>query len=155
MSISSVQFSCSVMFCSLWPYELRHARPPYPSPTPGVYPNSCPLSLQCNPAISSSVILFSSCLQPFPASGPFPMSQFFQSSGQSIGVSASASVPPMDIQDWFPLGLRLVGSAYSPRDSQEFSPTPQFKCICSLVLSFLYSLTLTSIRDYWKNHILD
>ena len=103
MSISSVQFSCSVMFCSLWPYELRHARPPYPSPTPGVYPNSCPLSLQCNPAISSSVILFSSCPQSLPASGSFPMSQLFTWGGQSIGVSASSSILPMNTQDWSPL----------------------------------------------------
>ena len=98
-------------------------------------------------------VLFSSRLQSFPASGSFPMSQFFTSGGQSIGVSASASVLPMNIQDWFSLGL--VGSPCSPRDSQESSPTPQFKSINSLVLSFLHSPTLTSIQDYWKNHSLD
>ena len=88
----------------LWPHGLQHARPPCPSPNPGVYSNSCPLSLWCPPTISSSVIPFSSCLQSFPASGSFPISQFFTSGGQSIKVSASASVIPMNIQDWFPLG---------------------------------------------------
>ena len=90
---------------SLQPHGLQHARPPCPSPTPGVYPNSCPLSWWCHPAISSSVVPFSSRLQSFPASGSFPMSQFFTSGGQSLVVSASASVLPMNIQDWFPLGL--------------------------------------------------
>ena len=100
----SVQFSRSVMSNSSWPHGLQHARPPCPSPTPGVYPNSCPLSWWCHATISSSVIPFSSCLQSFPASGSFQMSQLFTSGGQSIGVSASASVLPMNIQDWFPLG---------------------------------------------------
>ena len=104
-NISSVQFSCSVMSDSLWPHPLQHARPPYPSPTPRVYPNSCPLSWWCHPTVSSSVIPFSSCLQSFPASGSFQMSQFFPSGGQSIEVSASTSVLPMNIQRWFPLGL--------------------------------------------------
>ena len=99
---SLVQFSHSVVSNSLWPHEPKHARPP--CPTPGVYPNSCPLSWWCHPTISYSVIPFSSCLQSFPASGSFPMSQFFSLGGQSIGASASASVPPMNIQDWFPLG---------------------------------------------------
>ena len=89
---------------SLQPHELQHARPPCPSPTPGVYSNTCPLSQWCHPIISSSVIPFSSCLQTFPATGYFQMSQFFTSGGQSIGVSASTSVLPMNIQDWFPLG---------------------------------------------------
>ena len=89
---------------SLGPHGLQHSRPPCPSPTPGVYSNSCPRSQWCHPSISSSVIPFSSCLQSFPASGSFPMSQFFASSGQSIGVSTSTSVLPMNIQDWFPLG---------------------------------------------------
>ena len=97
------QFSRSVMSNSLWPHGLQHARPPCPSPTPGVYSNSCSLSQWCLPTISSSVIPFSH-LQSFPASGSFSMSQFFASGGQSIGVSASASVLPMKIQDWFPLG---------------------------------------------------
>ena len=101
---SSVQFSRSVMSDSLWPHGLQHARPPCPTPTPGVYSNSCPFSQWCHPTISSSVVPFSSCLQSFPASGSFQVSQFFTSGGQSIGVSASASVPPMNTQDWSPLG---------------------------------------------------
>ena len=98
------QFSHSVMSNSLWPHGLQHARLPCPTPTPGVYANSCPSSWWCRPTISSTVIPFSSCLQPFPASRSFPMSQFFASAGQSTGVSASASVLSMTIQDWFPLG---------------------------------------------------
>ena len=130
---------------SLQPHELQHARPACPSPTPSVYSNS--LSQWCHPTISSSVVPFSSCLQSCPVSGSFQMSQFFTSSGQSIGVSVSASVLPMNIQFWFPLR-----SPCSPRDSQESSPTWQFKSINSLVLSFLYSPTLISIYNYWKNH---
>ena len=146
LSRSSVQFSYSVVSNSLQPHGLQHARLPYISPTPGAYSNSWPLSQWCHPTISSSVIPFSSCLQSFPASGSFPMSQSFASGGQSIGVSASASVLPVNIQDWFP--LELTGfSPCSPRDSQESSPTPQFKSINSSVLSFLYSPTLTSIHD--------
>ena len=90
---------------SLWPHELQHARPPCPTPTPGVYSNSCPWSWWCHPTISSSVAPFSSPLQSFPASGSFQMSQFFTSDDHSIGASALASVLPMNIQDWFPLGL--------------------------------------------------
>ena len=101
----SVQFSCSVVSDSLRPHELQHARPPCPSPTPGVHPNPCPLSRWCHPTISFSVIPFSSQLQSFPASGSFQMSHFFASGGQSIGVSASASVLPMNSRNWFPLGL--------------------------------------------------
>ena len=97
---SSVQFSCSVMFDSLWPHESQHARPPCPSPTPGVHANSCPSSRWCHPAISSSVVPFSSCPQSLPASESFPMSQLFAWDGQSIGVSASASVLPMNTQDF-------------------------------------------------------
>ena len=102
--LSSVQFSSSVVSDSLWPHEPQHARPPCPSPTPGVYSNSCPLSQWCHLTISSSVIPFSSCLQSFPASGSFQMSQLFPSGGQSIGVSASTSVLPMNTQDLSPLG---------------------------------------------------
>ena len=102
---TSVQFSHSVVSESLWPHGLQHARLPCPSPTPRAYSNSCPLSRQCHSTISSSVVPFSSCLQSFLASDFFPMSQFFTSGGQSIGVSALASVLPMNIQDWFPLGL--------------------------------------------------
>ena len=100
----SVQFSPSVMSDSLQPHGLQHTKPPCPSPTPGVYSNSCPLSQGCHPTISSSAVPFSSCLQSFPASGPFPVRQFFTSGGHSIRVSASTSVLPMNIQDWFPLG---------------------------------------------------
>ena len=89
---------------SLWPHELQHARPPCPSPTPGVHSNPCPLSWWCHPTISSSVISFSSYPQSFPASGSFQMRQLFPSGGQSIGVSASTSVLPMNTQDWSPLG---------------------------------------------------
>ena len=101
--VTSVQFSRSVVSDPLGPHGLQHTRPPCPSPTPGVYSNSCPSSRWCHPAISSSVIPFSSCLQSFPASGSFLMSRFFPQGGQSIGVSASASVLPMNTQDWFPL----------------------------------------------------
>ena len=100
----SVQFSHSIVSDCLWPHGLQHARPPWPLPTPGVYSNSYPSTQWCHLTISSSVIPFSSHLQSFPASGSFHMSQFFTSGGQSIGVSASASVLPMNIQDWFPLG---------------------------------------------------
>ena len=98
------QFSRSVMFNSFRPHGLQHARPPCSSPIPRAYSNSCPLSQWCHPTISSSVIPFSSCLQSFPASGSFQISQFFASGGQSTGVSASTSVLPINIQDWFPLG---------------------------------------------------
>ena len=99
----SVQFSRSVVSDSLWPHESQHARPPCPSPTPGVHSNSCPSSQWCHPAISSSVIPFSSCSQALPASESFPMSQLFAWGGQSTGVSALASVLPKNTQDWFPL----------------------------------------------------
>ena len=101
---SSVLFIHSVVSDSLQPHGLQHARPPCPSPTPEVYSNSCPLSQWWHPAISSSVVPFSSCPQSFPASGSFQMSQFFASGSQSVGVSSSTSVLPMTIQDWFPLG---------------------------------------------------
>ena len=147
----SVQFSCSVMFDSLLPDGLQQARLPCPLPTPRVYSNSCPLSQWCYPTIFSSVIPLSSCLQSFPESGSFPMRQFFPSGGQSIGVSASVSVFQMNIQDWFPLGWTGWISLQF-KDSQESSPTPQFKSINSSVLSFIYSPTLTSLHDHWKNH---
>ena len=103
LAISSVQFSRSVVSDTLQPHELQHTRPPCPSPTPGVHPNSCLSSRWCHPAISSSVIFFSSCPQPLPALESFPMSQLFTWGGQSIGVSALASVLPMNTQDWSPL----------------------------------------------------
>ena len=152
--ISSFQFSQSVVSDTLQPHGLQHTRPPCPLPTPGVYSNSCPLSRWCHPTISSSVVPFSSRFQSFPASGSFPMSQLFASGDQSTGVSASTSVLPINTQDWSPLEL-TVGSLCSSRDSQESSPTPKFKSINSLALSFLHSPTLTSIHDYWKNHSLD
>ena len=139
----TVQFSRSVVSDSLWPHGLQHTRPPCPSPTPRVYSNSCPLSLWYHPAISSSVVPFSSRLQSFPASGSFPMSQFFTSGGRSIGVSASTSVLPMSIQDWFPLGWDWL-DLLTGRDSQESSSTPQFKSINSSVLCFLYSPCIVS-----------
>ena len=102
--LASVQFSHSVVSDSLWPHESQHTRPPCPSPTPRVYPNPCPSSQWCHPAISSSVVPFSSCPKSFPALGSFPMSQLFAWGGQSIGVSASISVLPVNTQDWSPLG---------------------------------------------------
>jgi len=145
----SVQFSCSVGPDSLWPHGLQHTRPPCPSPTPRVYSNACPLSWWCHPTISSSVIPFS-CLQSFPASGSFPMSQFFASGSWSIGASVSASVLPMNIQDWFPLGWTGLISLLSKGLSSVFSNTTVQKSINSSMLSILYSPTLTSIHDYWK-----
>ena len=149
--ISLVQFSRSIVSNSLWPHGQQHARPPCPSPTPRACSNSCPWSQWCHPAISSSVIPFSSSLQSFPASGSFPMSQLFARGGQSTGVSASASVLPMNIQNWFPLGWTGWISLQS-KGLLESSPTPQFKSINSSVLSFLYGPPLTSIDDHWKNH---
>ena len=119
----SVQFSCSAMSDSLWPNGLQHTRPLCPSLTPRVYSNSCPLTQWRHPTISSSVVRFSPCLQSFPASGPLPMSQFFTSGGQSIGASTSASVLPMNIQDWFPLGLPGWISLQSKGLSRVFSST--------------------------------
>ena len=121
--IPGSQFSHSVVSYSLWPHRLQHARLPCPSPTPGVYLNSCPLSRWCHPTISSSVIPFSSCLQSFPASESFPVSQFFTSDGQNIGASASASFLPMNIQDWFPLGWTGWISLLSKGLSRVFSNT--------------------------------
>ena len=103
-SISSIQFSRSVVSDSLWPHALQHARLPCPSPTPGVYSDSCPFSRWCHPTISSSVIPFFFCPQSFPAPGSFQMSQLFASRGQTIGVSASTSVLPINTQDWSPFG---------------------------------------------------
>ena len=126
-----------------------------PSPTLGACSNSCPWSRWCHPIISSSIFPLSSSLQSFPASGSFPVSQFFTSGGQRIGVSASASVLPMNIQDWLPLGWPGWISFQSKGLSRVFSNTTVKKNINSLVLSFLYSTTLTSIHDHWKNHGLD
>ena len=119
----SVQFSCSVVSDSLRPHEPQHPRPPCPSPTPRVHSNSCPSSWWCHPAISSSVVPFSSHLQSFSASGSFQMSQFFPSGGQSIRVSASALVLPVNIQDLFPIGLTGLISLQSKGLSRVFSNT--------------------------------
>ena len=144
--------SHSVMSNSLQPHGLQLTRLPCPSPSPGVGP--CPLSQWCHPTISSSVVPFSSRLQSFPASGSFPMSRFFTSGCQSIGVSASASVLPMNIQDWFPLGWTGLISLQSQGLSRVFSNTTvekhQFfraQLLCSPIL--------TSIHDYWENHSFD
>ena len=118
-----VQLSCSVMSDSSQPHESQHARPPCPSPTPGVYSNSCSSSWWCHPAISSSVVLFSSCTQSLPASGSFPMNQLFPSGGQSIGVSSTASVLPMNTQDWSLLGWTGWISLQSKGLSRVFSNT--------------------------------
>ena len=119
LTVSSVAQSCP----TLWPHGPQHTRPSSPSPTPGVYPNLCPLSRWCHSTISSSVIPFSSCLQSFPASGSFQMSQLFTSGGQSVGVSASTSVLPMNTQDWSPLGWTGWNSLLSKRLSRVFSNT--------------------------------
>ena len=134
-----IQFSRLVMSDSLWPHELQHSRPPCPSPIPRVYPNSCPLSQWCHLTISSSVIPFSSCLQSFPVSGSFQMSQLFVSRGQNIGASASTSVLPMNTQDWSPWWTGWI-FLQSKGLSGVFSNTTVQK-ISSSVLSFLYSPT--------------
>ena len=119
----SVQFSPLAVSDSLWLHESHHARPPCPSPTPGVYSNSCLLRRWCHPAISSSVVPFSSCPRSLPASGSFPMSQLFTRGGQSTGVSASGSVLPMNTQDWSPLGWTGWISLQSKEFSRVFSNT--------------------------------
>ena len=136
---------------SLRPHEPQHARPPCPSPTPGACTNSRPLSRWCHPTISSSVTPFSSCPQSSPASGSFAMSQLFASGGQTIGASASTSVLPMNIQDWFPIGLTGLISLLSKGLSRVFSNTTVQK-YHSLALCFLYGPSLTSTHDYWKNY---
>ena len=138
---------------SLRCHGLQHARLPCPSPAAGACSNSCPLSQWCHPTISSSVVPFSAHLQSFPASGSFPRSQFLTSGSYSIGASASASVLPVNIQDWFPLGW-TGGSPCCPRDSQESSPAPQSESVSSSLLRLLYGPTVTSIHDYRKNHSL-
>ena len=153
MPFSSVQFSRSVVSNSLQPHGLQHARPPCPSPTPRVHPNSCPLSQWCHPTISSSVIPFSACPQSFPASGSFQMGQLFVSGSRSIGVSASASVLPMNTQDWFPLGWTGWISFQSRGLSRVFSNTTVQKH--QFFSAQLYSPNLTSIHDHWENHGFD
>ena len=147
------QFSHSVVCDNLRPQGLQHARLPCPSPTSRVCLNSCPLSQWCHPTISSSVTPFSSCLQSFPASGSFSMSQFFTSGGKSIGVSISASVLPMNIQGWFPLGLTGLISLLSQGLSRVFFSTTVWK---HPFLSAQPSLWSNShIHTYWKSHCFD
>ena len=150
-----VQFSSVTQSCpTLQPHGLEHARLPWPSPTPGACSNTCPSSWWCHPIISSSVVPFSSHLQSFTASGYFPMSQFFASVAKVLKFQLQHQffqwIFRTDfLYDW------LVWFSCSPRDSQESSPTPQFRGSNSLVLSFLYSPTLISIHDDWKNHSFD
>ena len=136
--MSSVHFSHSVVPNSLWPHGLQHTRLPCPSPNPRVYSNSCPSSRWCHPTISSSAIPFSSHLRSFPASGSFPMSQFFTSGGQRIGVSASASVLPVNIHYWFPLGWNCWISLQSKGLSRIFSNNTVQKHIVPQYFFFFY-----------------
>ena len=147
MHLQSIQFSCSVVSHSLRPHGLQHARLPCPSPTPRACSNSCPSSQWCHSTTSSSVIPSLSCLQSFLASGSFLMSQLFTSGGQNI--EDSASVLPMNTQDWSPLGWTGWISLQSKGLSRVFSE-PQFKSINSFVLSLLYGPALTVIHNYWK-----
>jgi len=153
-TFSSSQFSHSFMSDSLQPHGLKHTRPPCPSPTPRACSNSCPLSWWYHSTISSSVVPFSSCLQSFPASWSFQMSQFFASGGQSIGVSALASVLPMNIQDWFPLGLIGWISLQSKGLSRVFSNTTIQKASI-LQCSAFFVVQLSHPHDYWENHSFD
>ena len=149
----SVQFSHSVVSDSLWPHESQHARPPCPSPSPRVHSDSRPSSPWCHPAISSSVVPFSSCRQSLPALESFPMSQLFSWGGQNIRVSASASILPMNTQDWSPLGW-TGWILQSKRLSRVFSNTTvQKHQFFGTQLSS--QSNSTSIHDYWKKHSLD
>ena len=140
----------------LWPHELQHARPPCPPPTPGVHPNSCPLSQWCHPAILSSIVPFSSCPQSLPASEIFPMSQFFTWGGQSIGVSALASVLPKNTQDWFPLERTGWISLQSKGLSRVFSNTtvqkhqffPLGQCIQPREI-YMLGFTASTEKEWW------
>ena len=135
--------------------RLQHTRPPCPSPTPGALPNSCPSSRWCRPTISSSVVPFSFCLQSFPTSGSFPVSQFFTSGGQSIGVSASASVLPMNIEDWLPLGWTGLTSLLFKGLLRVFLQHHSSKALILHHSAFLIVQLSPSIHDYWKNHNFD
>ena len=150
-------FCCSVTksCLTLRPHGLQALGFPCPSPSPRACSNFCPLNWWWHPTISSSVIPFS-CPQSFLASGSFTVCQLFTSGGQSVEVSALASVLPMNIQDWFTLGLTgLILLPCCPRDSQESSLAPPFESISSLVLRLLYGPSLTLIHYYWKNHSFD
>ena len=152
MGFSSVHFSRLVVSSSLRPHGPQHARPPCQSPTPGVYSNSCPLSQWCHPTISPSDV-FSSCLQSFPASGSFLMSQFFASGGQSIGASASVSVLPINTQDWSPVGWTSWISLQSKGLSRVFSNTTVQKH--QFFDAQLSSQSNSYIHNHWKSHSLD
>ena len=147
---------CSVIQSrpTLQPHGLQHIRLPCPSPSPRACSNSCLLSRRCHPTILSSAVPFSSCLQSFPPLGSFPVSQFFTSGDQSIGASTSASVLPMNIQGWFPLGLTGWISLRSKGLSRVFSSTTVQKHQF-LALSLLYGPALISVHDYWKTHSFD
>ena len=148
---TSGQFGRSVVSDSLWPHELQHASPSCPSPTAGVYPKPCPLSRWCHLTISSSVVPFSSCPQSLPASGSFQVSQLFTSGGQSIGVSASASVLPMNTQDWSPwmdwLDLLAVQGTLKSLPQYHSSKASILRC------SDFFTVQLTSIHDHRKNSL--
>ena len=160
---SLVQFNCSIVSDSLWPHGLQYARPPCPSPTPGVHWNSRPLSQWCHPTISSSVAPFSSCPQSFPVSESFPMSR----SSHQVAKVLELQLQRQSFQwvfradflsDWLvwaPCRSSPGAAPCSPGDSQESTPAPHFDGINSSVLSLLYSPTLTSVHDYWKNHSFD
>ena len=156
---SSVQFSCSIVSNSLWPHESQHARPPCPSATPRVHSNSCPLSQWCHPAISYSVIPFSSCPQSLPASDYYPMSQLFAWGGQSTGVSALASFLPKNTQDWSPLGWTGWISLQSKGLSRVFSNTAvqkhQFFSTQLSSQSNSHLFTSQVSYDHWKKHSFD
>ena len=154
LKFSSVQFSRSVMSNSSWPHRPQHTRPSCPSPTPRVCSNSCPSSRWCHPTISSSVVPFSSCLQPFPESGSFQMNQIFSSGGQSTGVSASTSVLPMNTQDWSPLGWTgWISLLFKTLKSllQHYSS----KASILQHSAFLIVQLSNPHIDYWKNHSLN
>ena len=142
------------MFSFLWPHRLQHTRLPWPSPSPGACSNSCPLSRWFHPTILSSNVPFSSCLQSFPVPGFFLISQLFSSGGQNIVASAPASVLPMNIQNWFPLGL--TGWIYLlPKGLSRVFSNTKVRSISSSALNLLYGSTLTFLCDCWKNHNFD
>ena len=152
--VPSVQFSRSVVSNSLWPHGLKHAGLPCPLPIPRVYSNSCPLSWWCHPTISSSVVPFSSCSQSFPASGSFQMSQFFTSGGQSVGVSASTSVLPMNTQDWSPLGWTSWISLQSKGLSSIFSSTLSYPLLNEFsVLGAVAAFALPHFTSFYQQPI--
>ena len=146
----SVQFSCSILSDSLRPHGLQHTRPPCSSPTPRASSNSCPSSRWCHPTISPSIVPFSSCLHSSPASGSFQMSKLFETGGQSIGVSASAFVLPMNTQDWYPLGWTGCISLQSKGLSRVFSNTTVQKLIVQHHLGQMIHLSKLPLLPLWR-----